>query len=111
MENTYSLPHVVGTCAMGPDPGAGAVVDATGRVHGVDHLSVIDASIIPEPPSGFPHIVTIMVAEHLSQMTGAFGLTGGPARSAAGAERAVQHRHRADLAEPEMLVHRPPELR
>jgi choline dehydrogenase len=111
MENTYSLPHVVGTCAMGPYPGAGAVVDATGRVHGVDHLSVIDASIIPEPPSGFPHIVTIMVAEHLSQMTGAFGLTGGPARSATGAERAVEHRHRADLAEPEMLVHRPPELR
>lgn len=69
--NSYSLPHVVGTCAMGPDPATGAVVDATGRVHGVDRLSVVDASIIPEPPSGFPHIITIMLAEHISQMNGA----------------------------------------
>ena len=52
---------------MGPSPGEGAVVDASGRVHGVEALSVIDASIIPEPPSGFPHIVTIMLAEHLSE--------------------------------------------
>ena len=28
--------------------------------------SVVDASIIPLPPSGFPHIVTIMLAERLS---------------------------------------------
>ena len=62
----YSIPHVVGTCAMGPSAEAGAVVDALGRVHGIEGLSVIDASIIPEPPSGFPHIVTIMLAEHLS---------------------------------------------
>ena len=65
IENAYSLPHVVGTCAMGPDPAAGAVVDADGRVHGVDGLAVVDASIIPEPPAGFPHLITIMAAEHL----------------------------------------------
>ncbi len=67
MENAYSIPHVVGTCAMGPSPESGAVVDALGRVYGVHGLAVVDASIIPEPPSGFPHIITIMVAEHLSQ--------------------------------------------
>ena len=66
-ENAYSIPHVVGTCAMGPSPERGAVVDASGRVHGVEALSVIDASIIPDPPSGFPHIITIMLAEHLSE--------------------------------------------
>jgi len=65
--NAYSLPHVVGTCRMGPSPDAGDVVDAVGRVHGVDGLRVIDASIIPDAPSGFPHLVTIMAAEHLSQ--------------------------------------------
>jgi len=63
----YSIPHVVGTCAMGPSPDAGAVVDAIGRVHGVAGLAVVDASIIPEPPSGFPHIITIMLAEHVAE--------------------------------------------
>ena len=67
VENAYSIPHVVGTCAMGPSPEAGAVVDLLGRVHGVDRLSVIDASIIPDAPSGFPHLITIMVAEHLTE--------------------------------------------
>jgi choline dehydrogenase len=66
VENAYSIPHVVGTCAMGPDPESGAVVDALGRVYGVAGLAVVDASIMPEPPSGFPHIITIMIAEHLS---------------------------------------------
>ncbi len=68
IENSYSIPHVVGTCAMGPSPEAGAVVDALGRVHGIEGLNVIDASIIPGPPSGFPHIVTIMLAERMSAM-------------------------------------------
>jgi choline dehydrogenase len=45
----------------------GAVVDARGRVHGVEGLVVADASIIPEPPSGFPHVITLMLAEHISQ--------------------------------------------
>ncbi len=67
IQNAYSNPHVVGTCAMGPSPENGAVVDALGRVHGVERLSVIDASIIPDAPSGFPHLVTIMLAEHLSE--------------------------------------------
>jgi choline dehydrogenase len=68
----YSIPHVVGTCAMGPRPGEGAVVDATGRVHGVAGLFVVDASIIPEPPSGFPHVITIMLAERLTERSDAF---------------------------------------
>jgi choline dehydrogenase len=69
VESAYSLPHVVGTCAMGPSPGDGAVVDALGRVHGVERLSVIDASIIPDAPAGFPHLITAMLAEHLARRT------------------------------------------
>lgn len=67
VENAYSIPHVVGTSRMGPSPEDGDVVDAIGRVHGIDRLSVIDASIIPDPPSGFPHLITMMLAEHLSE--------------------------------------------
>lgn len=66
-ENAYSIPHVVGTCRMGPSPDGGDVVDSMGRVHGVERLSVIDASVIPDAPSGFPHIITIMLALRLSE--------------------------------------------
>jgi choline dehydrogenase len=66
-ENVYSIPHVVGTCAMGPSPEEGAVVDSMGRVHGIESLFVVDASIIPDAPSGFPHLIAIMLAERLSE--------------------------------------------
>jgi choline dehydrogenase len=68
--NAYSLPHVVGTCAMGPRPEDGAVVDASGCVHGAERLSIADASIIPVAPSAFTHIPTIMIAERLSESIG-----------------------------------------
>ncbi len=57
----FSVPHTVGTCAMG------SVVDASGNVYGVERLSVVDASIMPDVPSGFTHIPTIMIAERLSE--------------------------------------------
>ncbi len=62
----YSIPHVVGTCRMGPAPAGGDVGDARGRVHGVDRLGVVDASIIPERPPGFRHLIAVMLAEHLA---------------------------------------------
>ena len=65
--NSYSVPHVVGTCGMGPHPEDGVVVDSSGRVHGTERLSVIDASIIPNGPSAFTHLPTIMLAERLSE--------------------------------------------
>jgi choline dehydrogenase len=70
-EESYSLPHVVGTCAMGPDPDGGAVVDAAGRVHGTARLSIADASIIPNAPSAFTHLPTIMLAERISELLAA----------------------------------------
>jgi choline dehydrogenase len=63
----YSDPHVVGTCAMGPSPSDGAVVDGSGRVHGMERLFVADASIMPTVLSGFTHIPTVMIAERLSE--------------------------------------------
>jgi choline dehydrogenase-like flavoprotein len=52
---------------MGPRPEDGAVVDPSGQVHGTEALSVVDASIMPDVPSGFTHVPTIMVAERLSE--------------------------------------------
>ena len=68
IDESYSVPHVVGTCRMGPPSDDAAVVDHLGRVRGLDGLSVIDASIIPEPTAGFPHIVTIMLADRLGEI-------------------------------------------
>jgi choline dehydrogenase len=62
----YSLPHVVGTCAMGEHPESGAVVDTGGHVYGTERLTVVDASIMPDVPSGFTRIPTIMIAERLA---------------------------------------------
>lgn len=58
--------HAVGTARMGPQNDPRAVVDTSGRVHGVDRLRVMDASVIPEVPRANTHLPTVMVAERLS---------------------------------------------
>lgn len=55
----YSIYHPCGTCRMGPDPAAD-VVDARLRVHGVENLRVVDASIFPAIPSGNINAPAIM---------------------------------------------------
>lgn len=53
--------HQVGTCRMGTD--ADAVVDPRLRVHGVDGLRVIDASVIPTVPTGNTNAPAAMIGE------------------------------------------------
>jgi len=65
-KRVWTYHHPVGTCAMGPHPGAGAVVDATGRVHGVTSLWVADASIMPSIPAANTHLPTLMLAERIA---------------------------------------------
>ena len=62
-----SYHHPVGTCAMGPNPGDGAVVDARGAVHGIDGLRVADASVMPAIPAANTNLSTIVIAERIAQ--------------------------------------------
>jgi choline dehydrogenase len=66
--NAWTYHHPVGTCAMGPAPDSGAVVDASGEVHGVSGLSVADASVMPDIPSANTHIPTVMIAERIASL-------------------------------------------
>lgn len=62
--------HPVGSCRMGPAP-ADSVVDLSLRVHGIEALRVIDASVFPSIPSGNTNAPVIAVAEKAASLLAA----------------------------------------
>ncbi|WP_186031634.1 GMC family oxidoreductase [Burkholderia gladioli] len=61
-EQSGSIYHLCGSCAMGSDA-ATSVVDARLKVHGVEALRIVDASVFPNITSGNINAPTMMVAE------------------------------------------------
>lgn len=59
---TLTAYHPVGTCRMGHNQTDSVVEPSTFRVHGVDHLYICDASIMPTLPSANPQSTVGMLA-------------------------------------------------
>jgi choline dehydrogenase len=60
--------HLMGSCRMGPSGETNSVVDDQLRVHGIEGLRVVDASVMPTTHSTNTNAATIMIAEKASDM-------------------------------------------
>ena len=60
--------HPGASCPMGPDPAAGAVVDAQARLHGLPAVRIADASIFPSLPRGTTAMPTTVVGERVAEL-------------------------------------------
>ena len=63
-----TLHHPMGTCKMGHAGDPTSVVDPECRVHGVERLRVIDASVMPDLISGNINAPVMMIAEKTSDL-------------------------------------------
>ena len=67
-QRSTTVYHLMGTCRMAPVMDPTAVVDDQLRVHGMQNLRVIDASIMPSMPSANLNAAVMMIAEKGADM-------------------------------------------
>ncbi len=58
--------HISCTCKMGPSDDPMSVVDQYGKVHGLQNLRVVDASIMPDCVRANTNVTTMMIGEHIA---------------------------------------------
>lgn len=68
MKEATTGQHISGTCKMGPASDTMAVVGQNGRVHGIEGLRVVDASIMPDCIRANTNVTTMMIGERIADM-------------------------------------------
>ena len=66
LRDVSTAQHISGTCKMGPASDPLAVVDQYCRVHGLEGLRVVDASVMPDVIRANTNATTIMIAERVA---------------------------------------------
>ena len=66
LRNVGTQHHSSGTCKMGPAADPMAVVDQYCRVHGLENLRVVDASVMPDVIRANTNATTIMIGERVA---------------------------------------------
>lgn len=64
--NVRTSHHSAGTCKMGPASDGMAVVDQYSRLHGIDGLRVVDASIMPSGVRANTHLSSVLIGERIA---------------------------------------------
>ena len=67
-KTAITVHHPLGTCRIGPDSDPLAVVDPALRLHGAESLRVVDASVLPDMPTGNINAAVIMAAEKAADL-------------------------------------------
>ncbi len=67
-KSLITVHHPAGTCRMGAAEDSRSVVGPDLRVHGVEGLRVVDASVMPDLPNGNINAAVLMIAEKASDM-------------------------------------------
>lgn len=68
LDHVGGYAHPVGTCRMGPASDPAAVVDASGRVHGLENVFVADASIMPMIPRANTNLTCILIGTRIADL-------------------------------------------
>jgi choline dehydrogenase len=66
LRKVHTFSHISCTCKMGPASDEMAVVDQYGRVHGLEGLRIVDASIMPDCVRANINATTMMIGERVS---------------------------------------------
>ena len=66
MREVTTSQHISCTCKMGPSTDPMAVVDQYGKVHGLEGIRVVDASIMPDCIRANTNVTTMMIGERIA---------------------------------------------